>query len=198
MTRALEVVLPGPLTTVQDAGRPGQAALGVGRSGACDRRAHALANRLVGNPPGAAALEVTFGGLEVRAHGDLLVATAGARCAGAWPHAAPARLRDGEVLRLGPPVTGVRTYVAVRGGVDVEPVLGSRSTDVLAALGPPGVLHRGERPGSHDLERPGHPRSSTNRTRTPGRSSAAGSRDRSKAASGVRPTSCQPPGDSRG
>ena len=82
VTRALEVVRPGPLTTVQDAGRPGQAALGVGRSGACDRRALALANRLVGNPPGAAALEVTFGGLEVRAHGDLLVATAGARCAG--------------------------------------------------------------------------------------------------------------------
>jgi len=137
MTRALEVVSPGPLTTVQDAGRPGLAALGIGRSGACDRRAHALANRLVGNPPGAAVLEVTFGALEVRARGDLLVATAGARCAGPWPHAAPSRLRDGELLRLGPPVTGVRTYVAVRGGLDVEPVLGSRSTDVLAALGPP-------------------------------------------------------------
>ena len=137
MTRALEVVRPGPLTTVQDAGRPGQAALGVGRSGACDRRAYALANRLVANPRGAAVLEVTFGALELRARGDLLVATTGARCAGPWPHAAPTRLRDGEVLRLGPPVTGVRTYVAVRGGVDVEPVLGSRSTDVLAALGPP-------------------------------------------------------------
>jgi len=137
MTRALEIVSIGLLTTVQDAGRPGQAALGVGRSGACDRRAYALANRLVGNPPGAAVLEVTFGGLQVRARGDLLVATAGARCAGAWPHAAPSRLRDGAVLRLGPPVTGVRTYVAVRGGVDVDPVLGSRSTDVLAALGPP-------------------------------------------------------------
>lgn len=137
MNRALEVVSPGPSTTVQDAGRPGLAALGVGRSGACDRRAYALANRLVGNPPGAAVLEVTFGGLAVRARGDLLVATAGARCAGPWPHAAPSRLRDGEVLRLGPPVTGVRTYVAVRGGLDVAPVLGSRSTDVLAALGPP-------------------------------------------------------------
>jgi biotin-dependent carboxylase-like uncharacterized protein len=137
VTRALEVVRPGPLTTVQDDGRPGQAALGVGRSGACDRPAYALANRLVGNPPGAAALEVTFGGLEVRARGDLLVATAGARCAGPWPHAAPTRLRDGELLRLGPPVTGVRTYAAVRGGLDVEPVLGARATDVLAGLGPP-------------------------------------------------------------
>jgi biotin-dependent carboxylase-like uncharacterized protein len=137
MSRALEVVSPGPLTTVQDTGRPGLAALGVGRSGACDRRAHALANRLVGNPPGAAVLEVTFGALEVRARGDLLLATAGARCDGPWPHAAPTRLRDGEVLRLGAPVTGVRTYVAVRGGLDVEPVLGSRSTDLLAGLGPP-------------------------------------------------------------
>jgi biotin-dependent carboxylase-like uncharacterized protein len=135
--RALEVVRPGPLTTVQDAGRPGQAALGVGRSGACDRRAYALANRLVGNPPGAAVLEVTFGALEVRARGDLLVATTGARCAGGWPHAAPTRLADGQLLRLGAPVTGVRTYVAVRGGLAVEPVLGSCSTDVLAALGPP-------------------------------------------------------------
>lgn len=137
MTRALEVVRPGPQTTVQDTGRPGRAALGVGRSGACDRRAYALANRLVGNPKGAAALEVTLGGLEVRAHGDLLLATTGARCAGPWPHAAPTRLRDGEVLSLGAPVTGVRTYVAVRGGVDVEPVLGARATDVLAGLGPP-------------------------------------------------------------
>jgi biotin-dependent carboxylase-like uncharacterized protein len=135
--RALEVVRPGPFTTVQDGGRPGQAALGVGRSGACDRQAYALANRLVGNQPGAAVLEVTFGGLEVRARGDLLVATAGARCAGPWPHAAPTRLRDGDVLRLGPPVTGVRTCVAVRGGLDVAPVLGARATDVLAGLGPP-------------------------------------------------------------
>jgi biotin-dependent carboxylase-like uncharacterized protein len=139
MTRALEVVRPGPLTTVQDAGRTGQGALGVGRSGACDRRAYALANRLVGNPAGAAVLEVTAGGLEVRARGDLLVATTGARCAGGWPYAAPTRLRDGDVLRLGPPVTGVRTCVAVRGGLDVAPVLGSRSTDVLAGLGPPVV-----------------------------------------------------------
>jgi biotin-dependent carboxylase-like uncharacterized protein len=144
VSRGLVVVRPGPSTTVQDAGRPGQAALGIGRSGACDRRAYALANRLVGNPAGAAVLEVTSGGLEVRARGDLLVATAGARCTGPWPHAAPTRLRDGALLRLGRPVTGVRTYVAVRGGVDVVPVLGSRSTDLLAGLGPPP-------PGAGDL-----------------------------------------------
>ncbi|MFP5347467.1 MAG: biotin-dependent carboxyltransferase family protein [Actinomycetes bacterium] len=135
--RALTVLATGPLTTVQDAGRFGQAALGIGRSGACDRRSYRLANRLVGNPEDAAVLEVTFGGLGVRAESDLMVATTGARCAGPAPHNAPVVLRSGDELRLGPPATGLRTYVAVRGGFVVEPVLGSRSTDVLAGLGPP-------------------------------------------------------------
>ena len=139
MTRALTVLAPGPLTTVQDTGRAGQAALGIGRSGACDRASAALANRLLGNPPDAAVLEVTFGGLAVRAEADLLVVTTGARCAGAPGHDAPVRLRAGQELRLRPPDTGLRTYLAVRGGIDVAPVLGSRSTDVLAGLGPPVV-----------------------------------------------------------
>lgn len=133
----LHVLEPGPLTTIQDAGRPGQAALGIGRSGACDRRSYALANRLVGNDVGAAVLEVTFGGLVLRAEADLVVVTTGARCAGSWPHNAPTRLQAGQQLRLGAPVTGARTYVAVRGGLAVEPVLGARSTDLLAGLGPP-------------------------------------------------------------
>jgi len=132
---ALTVLAPGPLTTVQDTGRPGQAALGIGRSGSCDRDSAALANRLVGNPVDAAVLEVTFGGLAVRAEADLLVVTTGARCPGA-PHAAPTLLRRGQELRLGLPVSGLRSYLAVRGGVDVVPVLGSRATDVLAGLGP--------------------------------------------------------------
>jgi biotin-dependent carboxylase-like uncharacterized protein len=135
MTRALTVLATGPLSTVQDRGRPGQAALGIGRSGACDRASAALANRLVGNPVDAALLEVTFGGLAVRAESDLLVVTTGARCPGA-PHAAPTMLRRGQELRLGPPASGLRTYLAVRGGIDVPPVLGSRATDVLAGLGP--------------------------------------------------------------
>ena len=135
LTRALTVLATGPLTTVQDEGRPGQAALGIGRSGVCDRGAARLANRLVGNPVDAAVLEVTFGGLAVRAEADLLVVTTGARCPGA-PHAAPTVLRRGQELRLGAPASGLRTYLAVRGGVDVPPVLGSRATDVLAGLGP--------------------------------------------------------------
>ena len=135
----LTVVAPGPLTTVQDLGRPGLAAVGVGRSGACDRAAAALANRLVGNDPGAAVLEATLGGLEVRADEDLVVVTTGARPAGSPAHDAPVALRAGAALRLGTPVSGLRTYLAVRGGVAVEPVLGSRSTDLLAGLGPPAL-----------------------------------------------------------
>jgi biotin-dependent carboxylase-like uncharacterized protein len=137
--RTLTVVATGPLTTVQDTGRPGQGALGIGRSGACDRASAALANRLLGNDPGAAVLEVTLGGLAVRADADLVVVTTGARCAGADAHNAPVRLAAGAELRLGPPASGLRTYVGVRGGIAVEPVLGSRSTDLLSGLGPPAV-----------------------------------------------------------
>jgi biotin-dependent carboxylase-like uncharacterized protein len=143
VTPALTVLTAGPMTTVQDAGRPGQAALGIGRSGSCDRAAAALANRLVGNPAGAAVLEVTFGGLAVRAETELTVVTTGARCAGAVAHNAPVRLRAGQTLRLGLPGSGLRTYVGVRGGIDVPTVLGSRATDVLSGLGPP-VVRKGD------------------------------------------------------
>ncbi len=137
VTRTLTVVATGPLTTVQDGGRPGQGAMGVGRSGACDRAAARLANRLVGNDPDAAVLEVTLGGLVLRAGADLVLATTGARCSVA--HNAPVSLRADRELRLGLPPSGLRTYVAVRGGIAVEPVLGSRSTDLLSGLGPPAL-----------------------------------------------------------
>ena len=136
---SLTVLATGPLATIQDRGRAGQAALGVPASGACDRASYALANRLVGNPVGAAALEVTYGGLEFHADGDLVVAITGAPCSGV-PLNAPALVKAGEVLRLGPPASGLRTYVAVRGGIDVPPVLGSRSTDLLSGLGPPALV----------------------------------------------------------
>jgi len=135
VTRHLVVEDPGPLTTLQDEGRSGRAAIGVGRSGACDRASYRLANRLVGNHPGAVALEVTFGGLVLRAEDDVTVVATGARCPGA-PHNGPVRLATGDVLRLGPPVSGLRTYVAVRGGFAAHPVLGSASTDVMGGLGP--------------------------------------------------------------
>ncbi|WP_409330714.1 biotin-dependent carboxyltransferase family protein [Trujillonella humicola] len=139
MSRTVTVVQTGPLTTVQDLGRPGRGALGVGRSGACDRAAAALANRLLGNDPAAALLEVTLGGLVLRADADLTVVTTGARCPGSGAHNAPRPLPAGGELRLAPPATGLRTYVGLRGGIEVEPVLGSRSTDLLSGLGPPVV-----------------------------------------------------------
>ncbi|WP_328330278.1 biotin-dependent carboxyltransferase family protein [Kribbella sp. NBC_00382] len=131
----LTVLETGPLATIQDRGRVGQAALGIPRSGACDQRSYELANRLVGNEPGAAVIEVTFGGLALRAETEVVIATTGAPCAGA-PLNAPSTLRPGDVLRLGPPRSGLRTYVAVRGGIAVPTVLGSRSTDLLSGLGP--------------------------------------------------------------
>jgi len=93
----------------------------------------------VGNPAGAAALEITFGGLHLRAEADVLIATTGARCPGSPAHNGPAQLSAGEELVLGPPSSGLRTYVAVRGAIDVPPVLESRSTDLLSGLGPPPV-----------------------------------------------------------
>jgi biotin-dependent carboxylase-like uncharacterized protein len=139
--RELEVLATGALALVQDLGRPGLAATGVGRSGAADRAALRLANRLVANDEGAAGVEVVFGGLAVRSHGLLTVALTGAPAPAdvdGTPvgHHALVCLRPGQVLRLGVPPTGLRTYLAVRGGVAVEPVLGSRSTDVLSGLGP--------------------------------------------------------------
>ncbi|MFK4082780.1 biotin-dependent carboxyltransferase family protein [Kribbella sp. NPDC020789] len=131
----ITVLETGPLATIQDTGRIGQAALGVPTSGACDPASYALANRLVGNDPGAAALEITFGGLVLHADTDLTIAVTGAPCTGV-PLNAPAFVRAGDVLRFGPPRSGLRTYVAVRGGIDVPAVLGSRSTDLLSGLGP--------------------------------------------------------------
>ncbi|HKN56264.1 MAG TPA: biotin-dependent carboxyltransferase family protein [Amycolatopsis sp.] len=138
----VEVVRPGFATTVQDLGRPGFAAMGVGRSGAADRGSLRLANRLVGNPETHAALEVTLGGLVLRATGLTMVAVTGADCpitAGgrsAGPNA-PILLRAGDELSLGMSSVGLRCYVAVRGGIDVPPVLGARATDTLGKLGPP-------------------------------------------------------------
>ena len=139
--RALEVLETGPLALVQDLGRPGLAAMGVGRSGAADRSAFRLGARLLAQGYDAAAIEVTLGGLAVRAHGDLLLALTGAvapaRVNGTeMAHVASFLVRDGQVLRLAVPKAGLRTYLSVRGGVDVPAVLGSRATDVLSRLGP--------------------------------------------------------------
>lgn len=139
----IEVLEPGPLCTVQDLGRPGFAALGVARSGAFDRGALRLANRLVGNPDGAAALELTLGGLQLRFAASATVALTGAACPGAPDWDAPVSLPAGATIRLGSPARGLRSYLAVRGGVSLAPVLGSCSTDTLSGLGP-APLRRGD------------------------------------------------------
>src|SRR5918998_724985 len=144
MSRALQVIAAGPLTLIQDLGRPGLAELGVGRSGAADRGAFRLGARLLAQDYTSAALEVTFGGLAVQASGDLMVALTGAEAPAtiegrSVAYRSPLSLRNGETLRIGSPRTGLRTYVSVRGGVDVPAVLGSRATDTLSGIGPPPV-----------------------------------------------------------
>jgi biotin-dependent carboxylase-like uncharacterized protein len=137
----IEVLNTGIGSSFQDLGRPGLAHLGVGRSGAADRGSHRLANRLLGNDDSAATIE-TCGGLSLRLHRSATVVVTGAKGA--------VDVRDGRAMAvnnvhnlpagadftLRAPEEGLRYYVAVRGGFDVEPVLGSRSFDTLAALGP--------------------------------------------------------------
>jgi len=144
--RSMEVLRAGLLTTIQDLGRVGLAHLGVPRAGAVDPPALKLANRLVGNPPGAAGLEITLTGCTVRFDHAMAIAVTGATATrlrlGARavdmcvPVSVPA---GGRVLEIGPTVTGLRTYLAVAGGIDVPAVLGSRATDTLTKLGPPVV-----------------------------------------------------------
>ncbi|ATD69908.1 MULTISPECIES: biotin-dependent carboxyltransferase family protein [Gordonia] len=138
----LTVLATGPLATFQDLGRHGYAHLGVPASGGADRGSLTLANRLVGNDESAATIETTLGGLRIRVEGDVLAVVTGADTSvrhNGVPVglAATVVLREGDELAVDPPVWGLRNYLAVRGGFDVEPVLGSRSTDTLSGLGPP-------------------------------------------------------------
>ena len=137
----IEVVRAGPLTTVQDLGRPGYAHLGVPRSGALDRPALRHANALVGNPASAAVLETTLLGCALRFCTAARVAVTGApasiRVDGAAAPGAVVDVPTGSLLDVGRATAGVRSYLAVAGGIDVPPVLGSRSTDTLSGLGPP-------------------------------------------------------------
>ncbi|WP_426625172.1 biotin-dependent carboxyltransferase family protein [Leifsonia sp. McL0607] len=138
---AVRVVEPGPLALVEDLGRPGHAAVGVSRSGALDRGALGLANRLVGNVESAACVEILLGGFAARFEAPAWFAVTGAPSrlfldgrpvdAHTAVHAAA-----GALLRIAQPAAGMRTYLAVRGGIEVEAVLGSRSRDTLSGLGP--------------------------------------------------------------
>ena len=140
--RGLTVHASGPLALVQDLGRPGRAGIGVGHSGAADRTSLRQVNRAVGNDEGAAAIEITFGGLVVEV-GDEAVCC----CVGGAPGEVTVDGRGvgshtvvvvspGSRISVAPPRQGLRSYLAVSGGVEVPEVLGSRSHDVMAGLGP--------------------------------------------------------------
>lgn len=143
---SLTVLQPGVQTLLQDAGRPGLTGMGVSVSGALDRAAMRQANQLVANAPDTAVLENALGGLQLRCHGQAMVAVTGAQAAvsvfsasgmrlpAAMGHSL--RLEDGHVLKIGAVRAGVRCYVAVQGGWGLPAVLGSLSTDVLARIGP--------------------------------------------------------------
>ena len=130
----------GFLTSVQDRGRIGLRELGVSTSGALDSFALRVANLLVGNDEGAAGLEITLGGLQLRFDHDRIVAWCGGEFdvhAGSTllPAGHTAFLRAGEELKFGSPRIGCRAWLAISGGVDVPIALGSRSTDLRAQFG---------------------------------------------------------------
>ncbi|WP_354263241.1 5-oxoprolinase/urea amidolyase family protein [Arthrobacter sp. OAP107] len=155
-TSGLRILSPGIHSLIEDLGRQGHSALGVSAAGALDRASLRRANRLVGNAPSAAAIETVAGGLKIQAVGDQVLAVTGAPSAHnvvtpsaspdeetgtedrqrTVPVAAPFALLDGEILTIGVPDAGFRSYVAVRGGIDVPEVLGSRSTDTMSGIGP--------------------------------------------------------------
>ena len=136
----IRVVEPGLLTTVQDRGRWGHQALGVPVAGPMDGVSHRLANLLVGNQPDCATLEVTLAGPTLEFLAETAFAVAGAEFE-LWLDAEPIQANTpcqagrGSRLRFGRRGGGARAYLAVGGGIDVPPVLGSRSTDLASGLG---------------------------------------------------------------
>ncbi|WP_119420123.1 biotin-dependent carboxyltransferase family protein [Desertibaculum subflavum] len=137
---ALRVVQAGPYSTVQDAGRFGSQRFGISPAGAADPALLAIANRLAGNAPDAAAIECTLLGdtyevavesLRLAVAGDVAMKIDG-EAAAPWRSY---RLARGQKLRIGPCRTGLRFYVAVEGGIACAPVLGSRATHVRTGIG---------------------------------------------------------------
>jgi len=143
MTRSIEVRQPGLLTTVQDLGRPGLMRHGFTPGGAIDRGALILGNRLVGNAPDAAGLEITLVGPHVQFLGDAVIAITGADLGArlnreAIPLWEPFAIRDGDELTFDPAQEGqfgARAYLCIAGGLELEPVMGSRGTDLFGRFG---------------------------------------------------------------
>lgn len=155
--RSVAVEEPGLMTLVEDLGRVGVAALGVPRAGAADADALELANRLVGNDPGAAALECTAHGPTLRFAAPAHVAVVGGADVHLDGRAIPTGVvlpvAAGQRLRVGPVGGDLRAYVGIDGGIDTPPLLGSRSSDTLCGLGPGRLVAGDEVP----LGPPGRP-----------------------------------------
>jgi antagonist of KipI len=132
---SIRVLRPGLLTTVQDLGRHGHQHIGLCPGGAMDVVSLALANALVGNSPGAPALEITVIGPELQFEHDTLVALCGAEFQGGFPHNRPMLVRAGATMPVGRAVRGARAYLAVASGLAIEPVLGSCSTYLPGRFG---------------------------------------------------------------
>ncbi|MDB6163386.1 MAG: allophanate hydrolase subunit 2 family protein [Xanthomonadaceae bacterium] len=160
---SMRVVAPGLLTTVQDSGRIGSRHLGVGQAGALDAYSHSIANLLVGNPTGAATLEITLGGPTLVLEDDAVIALCGATIDAHADGVAladwrPIMLPAGVTVSLGACRQGARAYLAVAGGFSVAAVLASASTDLRGGFGGVGgrALARGDRlacePAPHTIE----------------------------------------------
>lgn len=155
----MRVLACGQLNTVQDLGRLGQRAIGVGTAGAMDQMAFVLGNRLVGNPPGFAGIELTLPPFRVRFARDTLVALTGADFQAeldgvripAW---SGIKAQTGQRLEITrPPCHGARGYLCVQGGINVPTSMGSRSTDLKGAFG--GFQGRGLQKGDRIYTQPG-------------------------------------------
>ena len=175
----IRVLKPGFFTTVQDLGRYGYAHLGISPAGAADRQLLRIANRLVGNDENAPALEMTLLGAILKFEEDAVLAVTGAACecklgSHVVPGATAVEVSSGAVLSCGSMSSGARSYLAIRGGVDVPRIMGSSSTQVGARFGgldgrklqSDDVLHIGVRgglrmqslrPGAPDLLQSGGP-----------------------------------------
>jgi len=137
---SLSVISHGLLTTIQDLGRPGYFHLGIPVGGAMDRRALIAANRLVGNEEGAAGLESVFMGPQIEFSDERTVAVCGAQIppmvdGEEKPTWTSFRVKAGQRLSFGYLKEGARVYIAISGGIDTPPMLGSRSTYAIGALG---------------------------------------------------------------
>lgn len=148
----IHVLRPGLFTTIQDLGRYGYQRFGVSVSGAMDRWALRVGNRLLGNPDEAAGLEITIQGPELLFEQALTIAVTGAdlspTCHGALlPMWTVILLPAGSLLQFGMRRQGARAYLAVAGGIDSPPILGSRSTYVRSRVGSLGgrILRKGDR-----------------------------------------------------